>query len=129
MIQRSLNITPTQDENEWLRESVFHTKCRSHAKICDLIIDNGSYSNVVATKMVEKLNLKTEEHPHPYKIQWLRKGHEVQVNKRCLVDFSIGKNYRDEIWCDIALTDVSHLLLSRPWLYDIRVIYDSYKNI
>uniref|UniRef100_A0A2N9J8I5 Integrase catalytic domain-containing protein n=1 Tax=Fagus sylvatica TaxID=28930 RepID=A0A2N9J8I5_FAGSY len=46
--------------------------------------------------------LKTKDHPEPYKLQWLRKGNEVKVNKRCLVEFSIGKNYKDAVICDIV---------------------------
>uniref|UniRef100_A0A2N9IVE3 CCHC-type domain-containing protein n=1 Tax=Fagus sylvatica TaxID=28930 RepID=A0A2N9IVE3_FAGSY len=67
------------------------------------------------TTMVEKLKLKTEDHPEPYKLQWLRKGNEVKVNKRCLVEFSIGKNYKDAVVCDIVPMDACHLLLGRPW--------------
>ena len=65
-------------EDEWLRNIIFHTRCTSH-------------ENVVVATMVEKLKLKTEDHLEPYKLQWLRKRNEVKVNKRCLVEFSIGK--------------------------------------
>ena len=50
--------------------------------MCDIIIDGGSYENVVAVKMVEKLKLKMEIHPQAYKLSWLRKGNEVKVHKR-----------------------------------------------
>lgn len=85
------------EEDNWLRNNIFHTRCTSHGKVCDVIINGGSCENVVATKMVEKLHLKTKEHPQPYKLSWLRKGNEVRVNKKCLVQFSISKNYKDEI--------------------------------
>nr|GFA15132.1 Gag-Pol polyprotein, putative [Tanacetum cinerariifolium] len=55
-------------------------------KVCNVIIDGGSCSNVVATNMVEKLQLKTEDHPRPYNIHWVRKGNEVKVNKRVIHD-------------------------------------------
>lgn len=58
-----------------------------------------------------KLNLKSKNHLRPYKLSWLHKGNEVRVNKRCLVDFSIGKNYKDKVMCDVIRMDVCHLLL------------------
>jgi hypothetical protein len=70
--------------------------------------------------MMEKLNLKTEPHAHPYKLQWLKKGNDIQVTKKCLVQFSIGKNYKDEVLCNVVPMDVCHILLGRPWQFDRR---------
>lgn len=53
---------------------------------------------------------------------------EVNVHKRCLIQFSIGKIYSDEVLCDVIPMDACHLLLGRPWQYDRRVIHDGYKN-
>jgi len=50
------------------------------------------------------------------------------VNSQCLVSFSIGKNYQDELWCDVIPMDACHMLLERPWLYDSRVINNGYLN-
>nr|GEX29692.1 hypothetical protein [Tanacetum cinerariifolium] len=58
----------------------------SAIEVCNVIIDGGSCSNVVATSMVEKLQLKIEDHPRPYNIHWIRKGNEVKVNKRVIHD-------------------------------------------
>lgn len=43
------------------------SRCTSHGRICNVIIDNGSYKNVVAQDMVTKLNLKTKKKLKPYK--------------------------------------------------------------
>ncbi|KAK0590976.1 hypothetical protein LWI29_033915 [Acer saccharum] len=126
VVQRSLKVTYVEDE--WLWNNIFHTRCTSHGKVCNVIIDGGSCENVVAATMVEKLKLKTEDHPEPYKLQWLRKGNEVKVNKRCLVEFSIGKNYNDAVVCDIVPMDACHLLLGRPWQYDRKTKHDGFKN-
>jgi hypothetical protein len=40
-------------------------------KVCSMIIDGGSCTNVASTILVEKLSLPTLKHPKPYKLQWL----------------------------------------------------------
>ena len=83
---------------------------------------------MVSKEMVEKLKLPYEKHPHPYRIAWFKKGNEVMVDKRCLVNFFIGKTYKDEIWCDVIPMDACHMLLGRPWQYDRKVMHDGAKN-
>jgi hypothetical protein len=46
VVQRSLKVTYVEDE--WLRNNIFHTRCTSHEKVCNVIIDVGSCENVVA---------------------------------------------------------------------------------
>jgi hypothetical protein len=121
-------LKSTYIEEDWLRNNIFHTKCTSSGKVCNVIIDGGSCENVVSTTMVEKLNLKTEPHSHPYKLQWLKKGNDIQVTKKCLIQFSIGKNYKDELLCDVVPMDACHILLGRPWQYDRKAFHDGFKN-
>ena len=127
VIRRALNSNPVEDE-VWFRNNIFHTRCTSHGKVCDVIIDSGSCENVVSNTMVQKLPFKTEKHPQPYKLSWLQKGKSMQVDQRCLVNFSIGNKYRDEVWCDVVPMDACHLLLGRPWQYDRKVVHDGFKN-
>jgi hypothetical protein len=121
-------LKSTYIEQDWLRNNIFHTKCTSSGKVCNVIIDGGSCENVVSTTIVEKLNLKTEPHSHPYKLQWLKNGNDIQVTKKCLIQFSIGKNYKDEVLCDVVPMDACHILLGRPWQYDKRAFHDGFKN-
>jgi hypothetical protein len=86
VIRRVLNSSPVQDD-VWLRNNIFHTRCTSHGKVCDVIIDSGSCENIISEIMVQKLLLKTEKHQKPYKLSWLEKGKCVQVDQRCLVNF------------------------------------------
>jgi hypothetical protein len=44
-----------------------------------------------------------------------------------LVEFKIG-GYNDKILCDVIPMDVCHLLLGRPWKYDINVAHDGRMN-
>ncbi|GJT24110.1 reverse transcriptase domain-containing protein, partial [Tanacetum coccineum] len=62
VIQRALAANSTED-SMWLRNNIFHTRCTSHEKVCDVIIDSESCENVVSETMVKKLSLKTEKHP------------------------------------------------------------------
>ncbi|KAF7841695.1 uncharacterized protein G2W53_003993 [Senna tora] len=99
------------------RENIFRTRCRVKNKVCRLIIDGGSVTNVASTTMVEKLNLPTVRHPIPYKLQWSNECGEIKVDKQVLVSFSIGK-YCDEILCDVVPMHAGHILLGRPWELD-----------
>jgi len=83
---------------------------------------------VASTTLVDKLKLKIEPHPHPYLIQWLNHGKGLRVSSRCLIALSIGRNYVDELWCDIRPVDACHVLLGTPWLFDRRVVHDGHQN-
>ncbi|KAL4318427.1 hypothetical protein GQ457_18G009780 [Hibiscus cannabinus] len=91
--KRSLNMQPSQDDQQ--RENIFHTRFHVNDKVCIVIIDTGSCTNVASTLMVEKLGLTTTEHPNPYNLHWLNNGDEIKVTKQVVVPFSIGK-YKDE---------------------------------
>lgn len=68
--------------------------------------------------MVEKLGLKKIPHLTPYKVSWLSRGQQVLVNEQSWVEFQIG-GYRDRVLCDLIPMDAFHLLLGRPWQYDL----------
>lgn len=127
VIRRVLTAPKVKESNNWLRGNIFHTFCTAYNKKCLLLIDSGSCENMVSKKMIDKLNLKCERHPRPYKISWFKKGGEVPINERCLIKFSIGK-YSDEVWCDVLPMDACHILLGRPWQYDRSVQHDGRNN-
>jgi predicted SprT family Zn-dependent metalloprotease len=84
-----------------------------------MIIDGGSRENVVSKEMVWKLGLKTEKHPAPYKIRWIKQGTETLVTERCRFTFFIHKHYSDSILCDVVEMNACHLILGRPWQFDV----------
>nr|GEV52812.1 reverse transcriptase domain-containing protein [Tanacetum cinerariifolium] len=75
-----------------------------------MINDGGSCENAVSTHMVEKLALKTVDHPEPYQFTWLKKRNANKVSKRCLVEFSAGRKYKDKVWCEVIPMDACHIL-------------------
>jgi hypothetical protein len=126
--RRALSAQVKEDDMEQQREkNIFHTRCHINNKICSMIIDGGSCTNVASTIFVEKLSLPTLKHPKPYKLQWLNDSGEVKVNKQVLVSFSIGR-YKDEVLCDVVPMHAGHILLGRPWQFDRNAIHDGFKN-
>jgi hypothetical protein len=126
--RRALNTHIKVDDAEQQRENIFHTRCHVNNKVCSMIIDGGSCTNVASTILVEKLSLPTLKHSRPYKLQWLNDCGEVRVDRQVLVTFSIGK-YLDEVLCDVVPMHAGHILLGRPWQYDRRVTHDGFKNM
>ena len=68
-------IEPTQ------RKTLFKIVCKVQGKCCQLVIDSGSTNNLVSNEVVDKLKLKTMKHPTPYKVSWLKNGHQMIVNE------------------------------------------------
>uniref|UniRef100_A0A2N9F6N0 Reverse transcriptase n=1 Tax=Fagus sylvatica TaxID=28930 RepID=A0A2N9F6N0_FAGSY len=129
LVMKKTLLTPRkEEEDDWLRDNIFHSTCSILGKVCQLVIDGGSCENVVSQEAVNKLGLKTEEHPHPYKLSWLKKGGEIKVTRRCMVPFSIRKKYEDVVSCDVVPMDVCHLLLGRPWQYDRDTCHNGRSN-
>jgi hypothetical protein len=128
LMMRKVLLTPEKEvESSVQRNRLFRTACKTKDRVCKVIVDSGSTDNLVSTEMVEKLELETIDHPSPYRVSWLQKGHQVNVTKQCLVEFKIG-GYNDKILCDVIPMDVCHLLLGRPWQYDRNVIHDGRMN-
>jgi len=126
MIRRMLGTIP-KPLDDTQRENIFHTRCLITKKLCSLIIDGGSCTNVASTRVVEKLALPAISHTKPYKLQWLSAEGEIMVNKQVFIKFSIGK-YKDEVLCDVVPMEASHVLLGRPWQYDKHVLHDDLSN-
>ena len=59
------------------KELPFKTRCTIQVKVCQVIIDSGSSENLVSKKLVSVLKVKTEPHPNPYKVSWIKKGEKL----------------------------------------------------
>ncbi|XP_010521062.1 PREDICTED: uncharacterized protein LOC104800054 [Tarenaya hassleriana] len=127
LVTRRVLSAMTNPEETAQRETIFHSRCTVRNKVCGLIIDSGSCTNVASAYMVKKLGLETEKHPHPYKLQWLNNQGELKVKERVKVSFSIGR-YQDEVVCDVVPMQAGHILLGRPWQFDREVKHDGRTN-
>lgn len=125
VIQRILLASKVTDSSQ--RHSLFKTRCIIFQKIFDVIIDNGSTENIVSRDIVQRLRLPTEKHPNPYKVGWIKSVGDIKVTERCKIPFTIGK-YKDEIMFDIADMDACHILLGRPWAYDVNATHKGKEN-
>ena len=68
MTRRVLNAKMKEDNTYQQSDNIFHTHCLIQDKVCSMIIDGESCTNVASTIMV--LGLPTIKHPQPYKLQW-----------------------------------------------------------
>ena len=128
VVQRTLSLQNKCDDHGEQRENLFHTHCLISNKLCNMIVDSGSCTNVASTLLVEKLKLPTTKHPRPYNLQWLNESGVVKVTKQVLISFQIGR-YKDEVLCDVLPMLAGHMLLGRPWQYDRRANHDGFKNM
>jgi hypothetical protein len=81
-MMRKVLLTPEKEvENPVQRNSLFQSACKTKDRVCKVIVDSGSTDNLISTDMVENLELEMIEHPSPYRVSWLQKGHQVNVTK------------------------------------------------
>ena len=82
----------------------------------------------MSRSVISKLGLKIEKHPSPYRIGWIKKGSKTKVTHTCRFSFSIGKNYLDEVKCDVVEMDACHIILGRPWQSDVDAVHNGQAN-
>jgi hypothetical protein len=113
-------LTQPKGTEDWRRTAIFYTYIKCGDKGCKIILDSGSCINVVSSGSVSRLGLKSVPHPKPYSVSWVNDT-SIAVKERCLFPIKIF-DYHDKIWCDVIPMDEGHVILGRPWLYDLDVI-------
>jgi hypothetical protein len=126
IVQRALSATVGDDDNRQCH-NLFNMflivkDCRVHT-----IIDGDSCNNLVNVEVVKKLGLTTQEHQHPYHIQWFNNSGKFKVTETTRVHFSIGL-YHDFADFDVVTMDACSLLLGRPWEFDTDAIHHGRSN-
>ena len=72
VIRRALHVKEVPLEPSE-RKKIFHTQCSIRAKMCELIIDGGSCTNVASVILIDKLQVPIKMHSAPYTLQWCNK--------------------------------------------------------
>lgn len=103
------------------QHNLFRTRCTVEHEIFDVVIDGESHENFITRAIVHQLNLATKKHPLPYNLG------KFKVTKCCRISFSIGK-YKDEMLFDVVDMDACHIILGKPWVYDLNAIYNIEDN-
>ncbi|GJV46316.1 putative reverse transcriptase domain-containing protein [Tanacetum coccineum] len=62
-------LTPKAVGDDWLKHNIFQSICTILGKVCTFVVDPGSCDNLISEEAVQKLGLKTENCPKPYKLQ------------------------------------------------------------
>jgi hypothetical protein len=95
--------------------------------VCKLIIDGGSFTNVISSYLVAALCLSTWRLPMPHYMQWMNQSGMLKITHKVRVKFSIG-NYIDTVGCDVAAMSACHLLFGRPRQYDLDATHSGHSN-
>ena len=59
MVARRALSVQSKEDNEMQRDNISHTRFHTQNKVCSVIIDGGSCTNVASITMVEKLEMQT----------------------------------------------------------------------
>ena len=119
-------LAEQRDTNDWRRSAIFQTYTKCGDKNCKVIIDSGSCINAVSFNVVSCLGLKLIPYPNPYKVSWVDTS-SIAIKERYVVPLQF-LTYKAEIWCDVIPMDVGHIILGRPWLYDLDVTFPGRSN-
>jgi hypothetical protein len=78
-VVRKMLLTPEVAEDSQ-RNRLFRTRYTKNKSMFDLIIDSGSYENIIVKYTADQLKLPLEPHPEPYKIGLIKSTEEITVN-------------------------------------------------
>ena len=92
-----------------------------------MIIDGGSFANVMSSDLVNALSLSMRRLPTPCYMQWMNQSGTLKITHNARVKFSVG-TYIETVDCDVAPLSACHLLLGRPWQFDLDATHSDRSN-
>ncbi|GJZ53315.1 reverse transcriptase domain-containing protein [Tanacetum coccineum] len=124
------NVEPEVDEpgDELVYPNRGEALVIQREKIYDMIIDGGSYENVVSAYMVEKLGMKTEDHPQPktkhdgFQNTYSFKKDGVNIT---LVPFDSSQTRAEGSNLFMKKTDFEGLVKTSPYVFALVVVKEN----
>ena len=87
--------------NDWRRTVVFQTCIKIGNKSCKVIVHSGSCINVIASKLITTLGMKSMKHPNPYMVTWIdATSIDVQERRQILIQFA---TCTDNVWWSYSI--------------------------
>ena len=127
MMARGVRSDGTAVMMKGQRSNIFQSEFKIQDKVCKLIIDGGSFANVLSSDLVNALSLSTRRLPTPRYIQWMSQSGTLKITHKARVKFSVG-TYIDTVDYDVAPLSACHLLLGRPWQFDLNATHGGRSN-
>ena len=113
LLEDFLKLKFTENDVDDQRDNLFHTRCIVKGTPCSLVNDSGSCTNIVSTMLIKRLQIPTQDHPKPYKLQWLNISGTMKVVSEALISFTLEK-YKGKVLCDVLPMHAGDILLDRP---------------
>ena len=110
MMARGVRSDGTAVMMKGQRSNIFQSEFKIQDKVCKLIIDGGSFANVLSSDLVNALSLSTRRLPTPRNMQWMNQSGTLKITHKARIKFSVA-NCVDTVDCDIAPLSACHLLL------------------
>jgi hypothetical protein len=107
--------------------NIFQSESKIQDKVCKLIIDGRSFTNAISSDLVHALSLSTWRIPAPCYMQWMNQSGTLKITQKVRVKFSVD-SYVYTVSCDVAPLSACHLLLARPWRFDLNATHGSRSN-
>ena len=107
--------------------NLFQTYFVVKERRCRVIIDGESCNDLSSLELVEKFDLTTRPHPHPYYIQWVNSYDRIKVTEIAHIEFSIGF-YKGSLDFDIVPLQVCQLLLGKTCISENNIVHNTIAN-
>jgi hypothetical protein len=75
-------------------------------------------------EVVNRLNMKTTQHPQPYTLGWLSQGWDICVSQQCHLHYDI-KPFKDEVLCDVSPLQICDVFLGKQYMWKIHDVCES----
>lgn len=112
-----------EKEEEENKMQFFNLKIQYKKIHSDLIFDIGSQVKLIVDHLVNKLDLNTYNHPHPYPLGWVYKDASLQVTKQCKLNVVVSGNFINEVVFNVVPLDLCCIVYGNPYILERDVLY------